>query len=387
MAINILDEIFDFFTSVFDDKTFISPVSIGGKIKRYRELRGWSQKELGIRCGYSPSTADVRIGQYEKNKKIPREKALKDIAAALKVDDCALFDADLLVFNRMYHALFDIEDIHGLHPVKINDEYYLEFSGPTIFNPQGVTPWDYRRFLRDWYNARNECERKDTDSFDDIIEKEKKYALWHAEYPYNEAEKQAREMANYMKETRLREELDEVYAKNNNEKQLNRIDEELAEILPRVRKTMEPIKKESDLIYLIKDMMEAGIVVEQYPPNLHRFDRHKDGHHLVSMKVDDVLSADKIEVFAKFVYAIETITSYGVESKRLITSKNQVFYITYTVERYIYISNIKACWDEMVFLVEVEDRWTPEEVEELTEKFNKNVTGSGDTNYLTINQQ
>ena len=57
---------------LFEDEGYISPGTIGGKIKRYRELRGWSQKELGIKCGFSASTADVRIAQYEKNKKIPR---------------------------------------------------------------------------------------------------------------------------------------------------------------------------------------------------------------------------------------------------------------------------------------------------------------------------
>ena len=26
----------------------------------------------------------------------------------------------------MYHALFDIEDFHGLHPVQIDGRYYLD---------------------------------------------------------------------------------------------------------------------------------------------------------------------------------------------------------------------------------------------------------------------
>ena len=78
---------------LFEDDKYVSPGSIGGKIKKYRELRGWSQKELGLRCGFSASTADVRIAQYEKSKKIPRKKALKDIAAALEIDESALFDA------------------------------------------------------------------------------------------------------------------------------------------------------------------------------------------------------------------------------------------------------------------------------------------------------
>ena len=54
------------------DNDFISPGSIGAKIKKIREYRGLTQKILGIRCGFSDATADVRIGQYEKNKKTPR---------------------------------------------------------------------------------------------------------------------------------------------------------------------------------------------------------------------------------------------------------------------------------------------------------------------------
>ena len=33
---------FDIFR-LFEDETYISPGSIGGKIKKFRELRGWSQ--------------------------------------------------------------------------------------------------------------------------------------------------------------------------------------------------------------------------------------------------------------------------------------------------------------------------------------------------------
>ena len=46
------------------DNDFISPGSIGAKIKKIREYRGLTQKILGIRCGFSDATADVRIGQY-----------------------------------------------------------------------------------------------------------------------------------------------------------------------------------------------------------------------------------------------------------------------------------------------------------------------------------
>ena len=131
------------------DNDFISPGSIGAKIKKIREYRGLTQKILGIRCGFSDATADVRIGQYEKNKKTPREKALKTLCNALEIDESALFDADLSVANTARHALFDIEDFHGLRPVKVQGKYYLEFSGTTILN-QKVQPYQELGFLKSW---------------------------------------------------------------------------------------------------------------------------------------------------------------------------------------------------------------------------------------------
>ena len=71
-----------------------SPGSLGQKIKKIRMLRRYTQKELGVMCGFSLSSADVRIAQYEKNKKIPREKILKAMCNALGVGEGALVHAD-----------------------------------------------------------------------------------------------------------------------------------------------------------------------------------------------------------------------------------------------------------------------------------------------------
>ena len=131
----------------------ISPGSIGGKIRRYRELLGISQQELGIRCGYSPSTAAVRIGQYENNTKKPRGKAIKEIASGLGINESALFDANLFSERTMYHALFDMEDIFGLIPVKSEDgEIRLKFNISP--NEGSFTQEDAEKFMEKWYKMR-----------------------------------------------------------------------------------------------------------------------------------------------------------------------------------------------------------------------------------------
>lgn len=115
-------------------ENWVSPGSLGQKIKKIRMLRKYTQKELGVMCGFSFSSADVRIAQYEKNKKIPREKILKDMCNALGVGEGALIHADMLSYQEMFYALFDMEDFHGLRPVKKEDGYYLKFDSDSIIN-------------------------------------------------------------------------------------------------------------------------------------------------------------------------------------------------------------------------------------------------------------
>ena len=41
-------------------ENWVSPGSLGQKIKKIRMLRKYTQKELGVMCGFSFSSADVR---------------------------------------------------------------------------------------------------------------------------------------------------------------------------------------------------------------------------------------------------------------------------------------------------------------------------------------
>lgn len=165
----------------------ISPGSLGGKIRKLRELRGFTQKELGIRSGFSISSADVRIAQYEKNKKTPREKVLTDICNALSVDPQALYDADLTSFSRMCHALFDMEDFHGLHPVLANGRYYLEFDGCDTTGSR-YNRCDYDDFLEVWYKKYQEMFQNQALLDNAVKEKETKYALWRYEFSPGQTE-------------------------------------------------------------------------------------------------------------------------------------------------------------------------------------------------------
>ena len=61
-------------------------MTTGEKIKQIRLGKGWTQTELGKRCGM----ADSQIGAYERGESTPREATIARIAEALDVDPAAL---------------------------------------------------------------------------------------------------------------------------------------------------------------------------------------------------------------------------------------------------------------------------------------------------------
>lgn len=364
---------------LFEDDEYVSPGSIGGKIKKYRELRGWSQKELGLRCGFSASTADVRIAQYEKNKKIPREKALKDIAAALEIDECALFDADMLPYNRMYHALFDMEDFHGLHPVKKEDGYYLEFSGRTVLD-QNITKIDFRDFLEKWYEMRQKYQPNSSDTPEEKASKAKEYALWRGEYPMNTARETTERLRDMMREHRLQAELDELYAKRNSDAEISRIDQALESVMPEVKSSYTPIEKESDLIYLIKELLEKGLSVERFTPE-ERMEIDYDYIHLFSVKSEDITKDDDSKrLYARLVCAVETMQQKRINITKSITSKDKELYVTYKYpsSQYRFFETLEHSWEDISYILERQPWWSKEELDELEEKFRAKITGEND---------
>ncbi len=123
----------------------------------------------------------IRIIQYEKGQKIPREKSLSILADALGVDDTALFDADLFNSDRMHHALFDIEDGHGLHPIEIDGKIYLEFAGTDVTGNL-VDQEEYQVFLKNWYEMYKNSRPEEGDSEEAIKAKADEYVMWKFMY-------------------------------------------------------------------------------------------------------------------------------------------------------------------------------------------------------------
>lgn len=97
-------------------------MTIGQRIKIIRKIRGLTQKELGLECGFSDSTSDVRIRQYESDSRVPKEETLRMIAEALKVNYRLVFDSKIRSSEDVLYTLFELEEVNELKIMDIDKE-------------------------------------------------------------------------------------------------------------------------------------------------------------------------------------------------------------------------------------------------------------------------
>ena len=70
-------------------------MAIGERIRFIRNLRGLTQKYLGMKAGFPEKTADIRMAQYEAGTRTPKEDLTKTLANALEVSPLALDVPDI----------------------------------------------------------------------------------------------------------------------------------------------------------------------------------------------------------------------------------------------------------------------------------------------------
>ena len=100
-------------------------MAIGERIHHFRLLHGFTQKYLGQQLGFSDMQADVRIAQYEKGARSPKEKYLNALADIFEVSPHALAVPDIDSYVGLMHTLFALEDLYGLHIGEIDGELCL----------------------------------------------------------------------------------------------------------------------------------------------------------------------------------------------------------------------------------------------------------------------
>ncbi len=285
-------------------------MSVGNNIRTIRILRGMTQKELGLKAGFSSSTADVRIRQYESGKMIPKEDKLNDIAKALDVDVCAFTDHNITSDSDIMHIFFELEYYYGLK-VDLNDSgtpilYFDEKHQLGRFNNANLDNW-YRTQLR---FAANEDDS-------DYQEKRKQYALWKSRYPLD-----------------MRDAEDVMF---------HAITEKYKDLVYTV-KAHSTIKRVKEFITLFEKLLKNGFDITIYPAP----ERSGLGSFVcsASFKSSQLLDASEeaATAYAKFLAVTYQLEDLGIEIERTCDT----FYGEIVTSTYFYSSMLSTALNQVV---------------------------------------
>lgn len=144
-------------------------MAIGERIRFIRNLRGMTQKYLGMTIGFDEKTADVRMAQYESATRTPKADLTNALANALKVSPQALDVPDIDSNIGLMHTLFTLEDLRGLSVAEIEGEVCLKLGKSSKAYP------DMCKMLFAWLEEAKKLETGE-------ITKEQ-YDQWRYRYP------------------------------------------------------------------------------------------------------------------------------------------------------------------------------------------------------------
>ena len=109
-------------------------MAIGERIRFFRNLKGMTQKYLGVKLGFPEKTADIRMAQYESGSRTPKEELTNELAELFGISASALNVPDIESYNGLMHTLFALEDLYGIKVSKINGEVCLALDKDTGSN-------------------------------------------------------------------------------------------------------------------------------------------------------------------------------------------------------------------------------------------------------------
>ncbi|MDE6036350.1 MAG: helix-turn-helix domain-containing protein [Ruminococcus sp.] len=156
-------------------------MAIGERIRFIRNLRGITQKFLGLKVGFSDRTADIRIAQYESGSRTPKADLIEKIADTLDVSTEALNVPDIDSYTGLMHTLFAIEDLYGLKIDTLDGEICIRVNRQNGFMYNKMTG-----MLRPWEEMAQKYRNGE-------ITREE-YDDWRYRYPKSEAKRNEKQL-------------------------------------------------------------------------------------------------------------------------------------------------------------------------------------------------
>ncbi len=290
-------------------------MTVGEKIRKYRLLKGWTQKELGMKIGFSAATADSRIRKYESDAMAPKIDIRTKLANVLDVDLSALSDIDVRTYEDVMQILFQFEDSFKMDLDKKDGNTYL------IFNDADPEIRKLITYLNIWRNQKKAfLPDSENASKDQLMA----YECWKSHF--------ARNTADYF--SGKENELDDYY----------RLSIEAAE------KSYTFAKTTADITLLLRKIIESGFTV------CTTYDKTIAGPGFTFI-VNELLSPPSEsakELFARFAAELKHFSALGAKT----CSEMQLIDNSLTVTYFIPVASfsiIKNQIDELLKYLENEE--------------------------------
>ncbi len=151
-------------------------MTLGNKIRKYRKLKDLTQKELGLKVGFSAETADSRIRKYESDSMAPKTAIRTKLAEALDIDISALSDINVSTYEDVMRVLFQFEDTFGMDIEKRDGSTYLYFNDDNVEIRTLIT------YMNIWKSQKKLLL---SDSENNSEEQKRAYELWKSRFAGN----------------------------------------------------------------------------------------------------------------------------------------------------------------------------------------------------------
>lgn len=149
-------------------------MKIGHLLKKFRELRGLTQKKLGEKSNLD----DVRIRQYELDIRSPKDDVLNNISSALDVRSEYFKEAQYPYSNEdIIRLLFKMEDSIPLSisSIIIDSKRDISLNG-VFFLGEDIKVFNHA--LEEWRDMQNKHKAEDIST--------EEYESWKANWSYDE---------------------------------------------------------------------------------------------------------------------------------------------------------------------------------------------------------
>lgn len=154
----------------------MSDMATGERIHFFRNLRGMTQKYLGLMVGFPERSADIRLAQYESETRTPKAEITEKLATILDVSPKAIDLPDIDSYIGLMHTFFALEDRYGLKIGEIDGELCLRLD-----KTKGVEYQNMFEMLHSWHQVAAKLEAGE-------VTKEE-YDQWRYHYPEMDASK------------------------------------------------------------------------------------------------------------------------------------------------------------------------------------------------------